>query len=217
MVFWYFVRNSNKSLHRTQLGRHTVCGRWCSTNRAPAAAPVSSTVRVRSLRMTVTSAQYVFLIIMLGILGCSSSRVIQVRVTSTGTLYDERNTPLKYPGSSIQLMDGTILRADGIHLEGDSVFWTDSSSARSIHIDSLERIAGINRIYGGLEGIGIGFLVGAVPGAFIAGMIDQDDSEDGVPNEVKGLGVGAAVGSVVGLVVGTLIGHRYSIIFKRVQ
>jgi hypothetical protein len=162
-------------------------------------------------------SQFILPLLMLGVVGCSSSRVVQIRETPTGTLFDGKKSPIEITGTSIQLKDGAILGVDDIRIEGDSVWWSDSGSVHFVHIDSLSQINYINRVYGGLEGVGFGLLFGSAVGAVVGGLGHSDDIDEGASSQFTGAAIGGAAGSFVGLVGGVILGHRQSVTFVRVK
>jgi hypothetical protein len=196
-----------------------VAVQWFSSRRVPLAREsvwrsLAPSVRVRRVGSINRLDTILLVILIAGLQGCSISREVPIRETSDGTYFDLRKAPISFPGSSIQLKDGSIHPAEDILLESDSVLWSASGMALSAPIDSLDQITGTNHYFGAAEGLGVGLIIGCIPGAIIGG-IASSNSQDYGSAFLVGVTIGTALGGVIGTTYGAIVGHRYIISFVR--
>ncbi len=138
--------------------------------------------------------------------GCSTTTLMHP------TSNEEMNAQLKGHDAIVELKEGTSLSVKEVHITNDSVSWLD----RDTNIESrtgmgrLSKIKMINkndRVLGGLEGLGIGFVGTTAAFWSLSGFSTHKETSG-----VSALEISAAVGLMVGgigLVVGLISGFTY--------
>jgi hypothetical protein len=132
-------RGPDKSLYRTQPARHAVCGMKSSTNRAPAAAPVSSIVRRQTVMRMIRQIRKIFTIILaMCIGGCSSIQTI----TSESQLHDNTKVIKVYLRDNRKITfypgDYTITRSvDSVAIVGKGIQSIETRRGESVFNGSI--------------------------------------------------------------------------------
>jgi len=149
--------------------------------------------------------------------GCHSSRVMQVRETSSEISRFDIHDREKLFNSSICFKNGRILNVDSLLIDRDSVLWIESIMVRSVSVDSVDRINWTSSLKGGLDGLGLGLALGSAGGLLLGTIVDHSDYDDPIPGFLVGAIVGAASGGLFGFVAGVVSGHTYTLTFERTK
>jgi hypothetical protein len=160
---------------------------------------------------------YSLLFLTFSCVGCQSTRVMQVRDTSSDITRFDVQSPEKLSSSSIYFKKGTILNVDSLLIDRDSVLWIESGMVRSVSVDSVDRIIWTSRGKGGLDGLGLGLALGATGGMLLGAIVDNSDYDDPIPGYLVGAIVGATSCGLFGFAAGVVSGHTYTLTFERTQ
>jgi len=117
--------------------------------------------------------------------------------------------------AEVVLRDGRRFRADGVAVSPKAVVWWEAGSGtrHSVPSGDVEAICYRDRVWGALEGAGLGLLVGAGGMAFAVAADCSDSAEGCRVWTIVGAIVGAVIGPPAGLAIGAVWGSRICVRF----
>ncbi|MDO8549444.1 MAG: hypothetical protein Q7S39_04725 [Ignavibacteria bacterium] len=150
---------------------------------------------------------------------CSSSYVVTSTSSSDESSVLEFNEFAEGKEAEIILRDYVVNTATNVYLSADSLYWfnPETKLKTSVVKSEIREVMFTDMWLGGLEGAGIGFLSGGVPGllfgATTAGLVEVEEGGWIVAWSLIG-GVG---GALIGFPIGLIIGHTNEYEFENSQ
>ncbi len=141
--------------------------------------------------------------------GCTSSYIVSSTPHDEDVSFSNFNALAKNRSARVILQDSTILHAQEMMVEQDSVYFLDEhSGGRTVMPTlSIKKIVFRNRILGLLEGAGFGVLAGGAAGLLAAVVTGPHPAEEGLVY-IGGPLLGGAAGLLIGPMYGVIKGHN---------
>jgi len=118
----------------------------------------------------------VFLAAALFLSGCTHAYVIH---GATGRAARDINARAAYQRATVTLLDGRRLETSGFHIRLDSATWsTPRPVSMGAPLSNVAEIRFFSRGEGGMEGLGLGLLGGALVGATLGYVYRDEDPSD---------------------------------------
>lgn len=143
--------------------------------------------------------------------GCTHNHMINLSAPETYTALNKRAL---FEPAVVTLVDGQKITAHNLCIKSDSTIWseTDRQTKTIVGNDQIAEIRFVNSGRGGVEGLGLGLLCGALTGAAL-GLADGDDPQGFISfsaeaKAVMGGIILGGIGGVVGIPVGIASGSK---------
>ena len=163
--------------------------------------------RKEDINMRLSIAMVIIVIIQIG---CSSSFIVSpILPDEDALLFSEFNTEAKGKNATIVFKDSTMFNGQDIFSQPDSTSFTNLSTGfrTTISTHKIKKIIFTNRLYGTLEGAGIGLLSGGGVGLLVGIALEKPNSDfPGLAMLVCSV-LGGGIGLLGGTLSGTVTGH----------
>jgi hypothetical protein len=150
--------------------------------------------------------------------GCSTVHTVppspegdQIDWEQSRAIFDINRTAV-FETPKVKLADGRSVKVAGLEVVPDSMFYFYSRAVerQQVSWSQIETITFVDHGGGAIDGFKIGFVTGAVCGAFIAYLLGSEGQTTEIQWGSVAVGAGIAVfGSVLGSIVGVGVGHRH--------